>query len=62
MKSLVLLVAAALSAGPALAHTGEHLHVHPHDGSNWLMVVAALGIVAIGGRMAYVRTKAEARK
>ena len=47
-----------LLAGPAAAHTGDSLHVHPHDGVSWLMVVALLGLGALGGvALARVRGK-----
>ena len=49
-----------LLAGPALAHTGETLHVHPHDGASWLAVVAALAL--IGGAAVLARATVRRRK
>ncbi|SNR52028.1 hypothetical protein [Puniceibacterium sediminis] len=43
------------AASPVLAHPGAHLH--PHDGANWLTIVAALGVIAIAGRMVLTRVK-----
>lgn len=47
-----------LLAGPAAAHTGDSLHVHPHDGASWLLVASVLGLGALGGLvLARVRGK-----
>ncbi|WP_417724303.1 hypothetical protein [Salipiger sp.] len=59
MKILSLTLA-ALAATPALAHSGAHLH--PHDGASWLVIAAALGVVALAARMALVRARAGAGK
>ena len=45
-------------AVPASAHPGAH--VHPHDGSSWLLIVAALGAIAVAARLAV--STARARK
>ncbi|MCA1285099.1 hypothetical protein [Salipiger bermudensis] len=47
----------ALVAGPALAHSGDAPHVHPHDGASWLIVVALLGVVAVGAPLALARLR-----
>ena len=39
-----------LLASPAAAHTGAHLH--PHDGGSWLIVVAALAVIAAAAWLA----------
>ncbi|MGY9045652.1 hypothetical protein P775_00235 [Puniceibacterium antarcticum] len=44
-------------ASPALAHTGDHLHMHPHDGAGWLTIVAALGVIALAGRLVLARVR-----
>ncbi len=44
-------------ASPALAHTGTQAHLHPHDGASWLTIIAALGVVALAGRLILARTK-----
>ncbi|MBU2962520.1 hypothetical protein KO516_17165 [Citreicella sp. C3M06] len=46
-----------LFAAPALAHTGEGAHLHPHDGASWLVTVAVLGIAALAGHMVLKRVR-----
>lgn len=41
----MLVPAFALTASPALAHSGAHLH--PHGAGNWLTVVLALGVIGL---------------
>ncbi len=36
----------SLAAHPALAHQGDHAHLHPHGGESWFAIVAALFVVA----------------
>ena len=43
------------AATPVLAHPGGHLH--PHDGANWLAIVAALAVVALALRLVLARTR-----
>ena len=38
-----------LMAAPAMAHTGDTLHAHPHDGASWLAVVGLLAASGLGG-------------
>lgn len=40
---------ATVTATPALAHSGAHLH--PHGSGNWLIVV--LAAVTVGGTLAF---------
>lgn len=47
------LASAVLSLGwasSAMAHPGAH--VHPHDGAHWLVLVSALGVIAVAGGLA----------
>ncbi|WP_152544653.1 peptidase M23 [Actibacterium mucosum] len=46
MKTVLAVLAAGLTALPALAHTGEHVHAHPHgsEGAIALMVLALAGL------------------
>ncbi len=44
-----------LFAGPALAHTTEDAHLHPHDGASWLVTVAVLGATALAGYLVLSR-------
>ncbi len=56
MKRLPALASAiALTAGPALAHDGAHLH--PHGSESWLPLI--LAAVTIGGAaaLAYARSR-----
>lgn len=41
----MLAPAFALTASPALAHSGAHLH--PHGAGNWLTVALALGLIVL---------------
>ncbi|WP_206080277.1 LPXTG cell wall anchor domain-containing protein [Pacificoceanicola onchidii] len=50
-----ILVAMALTAGPALAHPG--VHVHPHDGASWMTVAGALAVLALAGGLAVRRSR-----
>lgn len=43
--------------GPAMAHTGEAAHVHPHDGASWLVTVAVLGVAALAGHLVVSRVR-----
>ena len=45
----------ATLATNAAAHPGAH--VHPHDGAHWLVLVSALGLVAIAGGLAAARVR-----
>lgn len=54
--TLLFAVASLASATAALAHPGAH--VHPHDGAHWLALVAALGLIAVAGGLAAVKTRA----
>lgn len=47
------------SAGPALAHSGAHLH--PHDGASWLTVAGGLGMMAVAAGLALNRIRAKVR-
>ena len=49
-------LALILGATPAFAHSGPHLH--PHDGTAWLVVVTALGLIAVAARVMFVRARA----
>ncbi|MGY3438354.1 MULTISPECIES: hypothetical protein [unclassified Marinovum] len=42
-----------LTASPALAHSGAHLH--PHGAGNWLTVALALGLVAVAATLMVLR-------
>lgn len=46
------------AATPALAHDG--MHIHPHDGASWMVVAAALSVIAgaVALRMATAKAKA----
>ncbi|WGW03544.1 hypothetical protein [Tropicibacter oceani] len=55
MSKLMIAAVVALAAGPALAHSGAHLH--PHDGAHWLSVVAALAVLALAGGVALARAR-----
>ncbi|MGJ8604607.1 MAG: hypothetical protein ACSHXH_10820 [Marivita sp.] len=48
-------LALILTAGPALAHPGAH--VHPHDGAHWLTLVSALALVAVAAGLAVTRNR-----
>ena len=48
-------LALILSATPALAHSGPHLH--PHDGAAWLTVASALGLIAVAARVMLARAR-----
>lgn len=41
----MLVPAFALTASPALAHSGAHLH--PHGAGNWLTVALGLGLIGL---------------
>ncbi|MDA7427995.1 hypothetical protein PGB28_05965 [Primorskyibacter aestuariivivens] len=45
MTPKILGLMAAVSATPALAHSGAHLH--PHGSGDWLTVALALGLIAL---------------
>lgn len=49
----MLAPAFALTASPALAHSGAHLH--PHGAGNWLTVALALGLIAVAAAIFIVR-------
>ena len=53
MKRLAL--GLTVAAGPALAHSGPHLH--PHDGASWLAVAGALAVMALAGWLALARAR-----
>ncbi|MBT3143788.1 peptidase M23 [Phaeobacter gallaeciensis] len=55
MKTIVsaLLV---LATGPALAHSGFHMHPHASDPS-WLPLLVTFLVVAFGGALVAVRRK-----
>ncbi|ANP37427.1 MULTISPECIES: hypothetical protein [Rhodobacterales] len=56
MKHLPALASAiALTAGPALAHGGAHLH--PHGSESWLPVILAALTVGGAAALAYVRSR-----
>ncbi|MFZ7092903.1 hypothetical protein [Primorskyibacter sp. 2E233] len=55
MLKSVLTAGAVTAAGPALAHSGAHLH--PHDGASWLTMVAALAVLAVAGGLAVARKR-----
>ncbi|WP_425099285.1 hypothetical protein [Tropicibacter sp. S64] len=55
MMKLGLTAAAVLVAGPALAHPG--VHVHPHDGASWMVMAAALAVIAVSGGVALARAR-----
>lgn len=56
MKHLPALASAiTLTAGPALAHGGAHLH--PHGAENWLPVILAALTVCGAAALAYVRSR-----
>ena len=42
-----------LTAAPALAHPG--MHVHPHDGTDWYMIYGAIALIALVGGVAVSR-------
>ena len=54
-NGLALAVASMVWASSALAHPGAH--VHPHDGAHWLALVSALGLIAVAGGLAVVKTR-----
>lgn len=45
-------------ASPALAHTTQGPHLHPHDGASWLVAVAVLGVAALAGHLVVSRIRA----
>ncbi len=45
----------ALSASPAIAHPGAH--VHPHDGASWLAVVGALVVITAATGVAVAKAR-----
>ncbi|MCB1339611.1 MAG: hypothetical protein KDK24_00785 [Pseudooceanicola sp.] len=53
MKRLALF--ATLTASPALAHPGAHLH--PHGSGDWLAVAMGLAVLAAAGGLAYARAR-----
>lgn len=54
MKHLLVLVPAlALTAGPALAHGGAH--VHPHGAEVWIALILAAAVV--GGTISWFRSR-----
>lgn len=46
-----------LFAGPALAHSGDGPHLHPHDGASWLVAVAVLGVAAVAAPLTLARLR-----
>lgn len=54
-NGLALAAVALLWASAAMAHPGAH--VHPHDGAHWLAIVSALGLIAVAGGLAFVKTR-----
>lgn len=56
---LRLAAAAILTAPPAFAHTGAHLH--PHDSGGWLAVCGALALVALAGAAALREARLQSR-
>ena len=48
-------LALILGATPAFAHSGPHLH--PHDGTAWLVVVSALGLIAAAAGAMILRAR-----
>ena len=51
MKQPMILGSAVLAyATAASAHPGAH--IHPHDGAHWLVIVTALGVIAVAGALA----------
>lgn len=50
-KGLALTAASLVLATSAMAHPGAH--VHPHDGAHWLVIVSALGLIAVAGGLAF---------
>ena len=58
MKQVFTLGAIFAMATQAQAHPGAHLH--PHDGAHWLVIVSALGVIAVAGALA--TAKARSRK
>ena len=53
--TIVGVLGLATLATNAAAHPGAH--VHPHDGAHWLVLVSALGLVAIAGGLAAARAR-----
>ncbi|CUH75323.1 hypothetical protein [Tropicibacter naphthalenivorans] len=53
MKTVGLILAGVVAAGPALAHEGAHLH--PHGSGSWVSVVVALGLVSVAALVAWGR-------
>lgn len=58
MKKLGFVFAGMMASGPALAHDGAALHMHPHDGASWLAICAALAVIAVSGGVAFVSRRA----
>jgi len=54
-RSLSITSAVLASATAASAHPGAH--VHPHEGAHWLVMVAALAVLAAAGGLAAVRAR-----
>ena len=46
-----------LAALPAQAHDGAHSH--PHHGGEFLMISAALAIIAVAGTLAWYRNRGD---
>ncbi|KIN61796.1 hypothetical protein Z945_2790 [Sulfitobacter noctilucae] len=42
-----------LTAMPALAHPG--IHIHPHDGTDWTILYGAMALIAVVGGVAVSR-------
>ena len=55
MKKLIAL--SLIAAAPATAHTGEAVHIHPHDGASWLALAGALALIALAGSLAASRLR-----
>lgn len=56
-KKLTLATVAGFAtlATEAAAHPGAHLH--PHDGTHWLVLISALGLMAVAGGLALARAR-----
>jgi hypothetical protein len=48
----------AVLATPALAHDG--LHLHPHDGANWMTIAAAVAVIVAAGALLRASAKVQA--
>lgn len=53
MKKLITTGAALLTAAPALAHPGSHMH--PHGAESWLSLLPAVALIAVAGLIAWGR-------